>query len=107
MHIIGIYQVYLRYMSGISRAYLRYISGISLAYLKYISDIYQVYLGQLLDIDLPARSIMMLQPKKTYRKLERGKYGGTSDLLAKEMFKNENDNLSASININIIHKTSD
>ena len=36
--------------------------------------------------------------------MARRKYGGTSDLLAKIRFKDENENLSASIRRNIIHK---
>ena len=43
--------------------------------------------------------------KKTYRQLARRKCGGISDLLAKTRFKDENDNLSALIKRNIIHKT--
>ena len=39
----------------------------------------------------------MPQSKKTHRQLARRKYGGTSDLLTKTRFKDENDNLSASI----------
>ena len=48
---------------------------------------------------------MMPQPKKTNKQLARKKYGGTSDLLAKTRFKDENDNLLALIKINNMHKT--
>ena len=46
---------------------------------------------------------MMPLTKKTYRQLARWKYGGTSDLLAKTRFKDEN--LLESIKRNIIHIT--
>ena len=49
----------------------------------------------------------MPQPKKTYKQLEMRKYVGTSDLLAKTRFKDENDNISASFKRNITHKTSE
>ena len=59
-----------------------------------------------MDIAPPAPSIMLSQPKKTYRHMARRKYNGTSDLMAKARLKDENDNLSASINkISIIHRT--
>ena len=50
---------------------------------------------------------MIVNPhsKKLYRQLARRKYDGTKDLLAQTRFKDENDNLSASIKRNIIHKT--
>ena len=71
----------------------------------YISGKNQLYPRQLSDIAPPAPSIMLSQPKKTYRHMARRKYNGTSDLMAKARLKDENDNLPASINkINIIHR---
>ena len=88
-----------------SQAYLMNNSGIYQAYLRYILDIYQVYLRHLSDIVPFAPSIMMPQPKKTCILLARRKYADTIDLLAKTRFMDENENILASINRNIIHKT--
>ena len=79
------------------------ISQTSLVYIRYISGKNQLYLRQLSDIAPPAPSIMLSQPKKTYRHMARRKYNGTSDLMAKARLKDENDNLSASIDK--IHRT--
>ena len=69
------------------------ISSVSHINLGFISGIYQVYVWHLSYISVPALSIMM---KKTYRQLTRRMYGGTTDFLAKTIFKEENENVSAS-----------